>query len=95
MSTAFQKKPHFLGLESSPALIRDPEGKGCIKRFFCILKEQLLCVRHFHDLEELQLVLPEFRDCYNREWLIERPAFQFPRPARERLLAFGQAACLW
>ena len=74
------------------AFVRQPEGNGCIERFFRTLKEQLLWVRHFRDLDELQQALREFRDLYNREWLIERLNFQSPRQARERFLALQQAA---
>lgn len=68
------------------------QANGCIERFFRTLKEQLLWVRHFQDLEELQFALRDFRDRYNREWLIERLSFQSPRQARERLLALQKAA---
>jgi len=92
ISDHFQKELRFLGMESSPAFVRQPEGNGCIERFFRTLKEQLLWVRHFRDLEELQVALRNFRDRYNGEWLIERLSFQSPRQARERLLALQQAA---
>jgi len=92
MSDDFQKEIRFLGMESSPAFVREPEGNGCIERFFRTLKEQLLWVRDFEDLEELQAALREFRDRYNRHWLIERLAFQSPRQARESFLALEQAA---
>ena len=92
MSDHFQQEIRFLGMESSPAFVRQPEGNGCIERFFRTLKEQLLWVRHFQDLDELQQALHEFRDRYNREWLIERLGFQSPRQARERFLALQQAA---
>ena len=92
MSDHFQQEIRFLGMESSPAFVRQPEGNGCIERFFRTLKEQLLWVRHFRDLEELRQALVEFRDRYNREWLIERLGFQSPRQARQRLLALEQAA---
>lgn len=92
MSDHFQKEFRFLGMESSPAFVREPEGNGCIERFFRTLTEQIHWVRHFRDLEELQMALSEFRDRYNREWLIERLGFQSPRQARERFLALQQAA---
>jgi len=92
MSDHFQKELRFLGMESSPAFVREPEGNGCIERFFRTLKEQLLWVRHFQDLEQRQAALREFRDRYNREWLIERLSLQSPRQARERFLALQQAA---
>jgi transposase InsO family protein len=39
MSDVFQKEIRFLGMESSPAFVRQPEGNGCIERFFRTLKE--------------------------------------------------------
>ncbi len=40
MSDDFQKEVRFLGIESSPAFVMQPEGNGCIERFFRTLKEQ-------------------------------------------------------
>ena len=42
MSDDFQNEIRFLGIEASPAFVRQPEGNGCIERFFRTLKEQLL-----------------------------------------------------
>jgi hypothetical protein len=72
--------------------VREPEGNGCIEGFFRPRKEQLLWVRHFQDLEELQAAPREFRDRRNREWPIERLSFHSPRQARARFLALHQAA---
>ena len=57
-------------------------ANGCIERFFRTLKEQLLWVRRFADLEELRTALFEFRDRYttiglSNVWNIGRG----PRPA--------------
>jgi putative transposase len=41
MSDAFQKEIAFLGIESSPAFVRAPEGNGCAERFIRTLKENL------------------------------------------------------
>ncbi len=49
-------------LVSSPAFVRQPEGNGCIERFFRTLKEQLLWVRHFTDVEDLQQALRTFKE---------------------------------
>jgi transposase InsO family protein len=57
MSDDFQNEIRFVGLESSPSFVRQPEGNGCIERFFRTLKEQLLWVRDFRDLEELREAL--------------------------------------
>ena len=85
MSEDFQDEIRLLGIESSPAFVREPEGNGCIERFFKTLKEQLLWVRPFRSLPELVHALQQFRALYNRSWLIERHGFQSPVQARERL----------
>lgn len=92
LSDDFQRELRFLGLESSPAFVREPEGNGCIERFFRTLKEQLLWVRHFGTLEELAEALEEFRKRYNEQWLVERLHFQSPRQAHQALLALEPAA---
>jgi transposase InsO family protein len=82
MSDDFQSEIQFLGIESSPAFVRQPEGNGCIERFFRTLKEQLFWLRRFHDLEELRTALMEFRDRYNHHWILERLKYRTPlRPA--------------
>ena len=42
MSDHLQKEIGFLGIESSPAFVRAPEGNGCAERFIRTLKESLL-----------------------------------------------------
>ena len=59
-------------MEPSPAFVRQPEGNGCIERFFRTLKEQLLWIRRFRDLTELRAALMEFRERYNQHWIIQR-----------------------
>ncbi len=49
----FQNDLAFLGIESSPAFVREPEGNGCIERYFRTLKDPLLWVRHFQSISEL------------------------------------------
>ncbi len=57
MSDAFQKELAFLGIESSPAFVRAPEGNGCAERFIRTLKENLLWLRTFDTVEELRQAL--------------------------------------
>lgn len=52
LSGDFQTEITFLGMTSSPAFVRQPEGNGCVERFFRTLKEQLVWVRHFNTIEE-------------------------------------------
>lgn len=82
MSDDFQSEIRFLGIEPSPAFVRQPEGNGCIERFFRTLKEQLLWVRHFRDLAELRTAISEFRDRYNQHWIIHRLGYRTPAQAR-------------
>jgi putative transposase len=92
MSDAFQSEIRFLGIESSPAFVRQPEGNGCVERFMRTLKEQLLWLRSFRNVEELHEALVLFQERYNEHWLIERNEFRSPRQARQDLLAIGAAA---
>jgi transposase InsO family protein len=92
MSADFQAELRFLGMESSPAFLRAPEGNGCIERFSRPLKKQLLWVRHFETTQELTEALLEFRQRYNSQWLIERLQFQSPQQAHQALLTVEPAA---
>lgn len=83
MSEAFQKELAFLGIESSPAFVRAPEGNGCAERFIRTLKENLLWVRAFETVEQLRLALLDFRETYNSTWLIERHSFRPPAAIRQ------------
>jgi putative transposase len=87
MSDAFQKELRFLGIESSPAFVRAPEGNGCAERFIRTLKENLLWVRTFDTVEELRRALLEFRETYNATWLIERHGFRPPNAVRQDQLS--------
>ncbi len=87
MSDAFQKELTFLGIESSPAFVRAPEGNGCAERFIRTLKENLLWVRTFNTVEELRRALLDFRQTYNTTWLIERHGFRPPSAIRAEQLS--------
>jgi transposase InsO family protein len=86
MSDAFQKELVFLGIESSPAFVRAPEGNGCAERCIRTLKENLLWVRTFDTVEDLRQALLAFRDTYNTTWLIERHGFLTPAAFRQKQL---------
>jgi putative transposase len=86
MSDHFQKELAFLGIESSPAFVRAPEGNGCAERFIRTLKENLLWVRYFETIEDLRQALLAFRETYNATWLIERHGFMSPAAFRQRQL---------
>jgi putative transposase len=79
----FQNELSFLGIQSSPSFVREPEGNGCAERFIRTLKENLLWVRHFRTIEELRLALLEFQRQYNHQWLIERHGYRTPADVRQ------------
>jgi putative transposase len=86
MSEDFQNEIRFVGIESSPSFVRQPEGNGCIERFFRTLKEQLLWVRRFRSLEELRCALRDFRQRYNESWILGRLNYRTPNQARRDFL---------
>jgi hypothetical protein len=83
MSHVFQEELRFLGISSSPAFVRDPEGHGCAERFIRTLKEHLLWLTTFDTVEELRLALHEFQRQYNATWLIGRHGDKAPAQVRQ------------
>jgi len=92
MSDVFQDELRFLGIASSPAFVREPQGNGCAERFIRTLKEQLLWVQRFATVEELRLALLAFLERYNQHWLIERHHHQTPAAVRAQLTAPTEVA---
>jgi transposase InsO family protein len=92
MSDDFQAELRFLGITSSPAFVRAPEGNGVAERFIRTLKEQLLWVRTFQTVEELRQALLHWLPLYNEQWLVERHGFRSPRQVRRDLLVTSEAA---
>ena len=92
MSDDYQAEIAFLGMESSPSFVRQPECNGCVERFIRTLKEQLLWGRVFQNIEELRHALVEFRERYNQHWIVQRLGYLTPAQARQQLLAPGAAA---
>jgi putative transposase len=87
MARDFHKELRFLGIDSSPAFVRAPEGNGCAERFIRTLEENLLRVRSFATVEELRRALLAFRETYNATWPIERHGFRPPAAIREEQLS--------
>ena len=86
VSDYFQGELKFLGIASSPAFVRKPEGNGAAERFIRTLKEDLLWARTFDTLVELRQALLAFKERYNREWLCERHGHQMPLITVDRAL---------
>jgi transposase InsO family protein len=92
ISDLFQSELRFLGIASSPAYVREPEGNGCAERFIRTLKEQLLWLHRFDTLADLQRALVAFKHRYNHQWRLERHGFLSPSQQRSLLLASLQEA---
>jgi putative transposase len=84
MSHVFQEELTFLGIASSPAFVREPEGNGCAERFIRTLKENLLWLKTFDTVEDLRLALHEFQRHYNETWLIGRHGYKAPAQVKPR-----------
>ncbi len=94
MADDFQDELKFLGIESSPSFIRQPQGNGCAERFIGLLKENLLWVRTFSTIEELRQVLIEFKQQYNEQWILQRHYYKTPAQVRQekREIQYEEAA---
>ena len=93
MSEVYQSELKFLGIASSPAFVREPQGNGIAERFIRLLKENLLWVKSFDTVEELRLTLLEFQEIYNNTWMIGRHQYKTPAQVkRQQTGALRQAA---
>jgi len=82
MSHAFQEELRFLCIESSPSFIKAPEGNGVAERFIRTLKKQLLWMRSFDTVEEHRQALLEFKERFNKHWLLQRHGYATPAQVR-------------
>jgi putative transposase len=82
VSDDFQKELQYLGMESSPAFVRAPQGNGCAEWFIRILKENLLWVQAFETVEELRQALITFKRFYNHHWLMGKYGNKTPAEIR-------------
>jgi putative transposase len=86
MSADFQAEIKFLGIESSPSFVREPEGNGVAERFMRTLKENLLWVQAFDTIEHLRTALLDFARRYNETWLVARHGYRTPAQVRKMQL---------
>jgi putative transposase len=82
MAGDFQDEIAFLGIESSPSFVRQPEGNGVAERFIRTLKENFLWVYTFDTIEELRRGLQDFIAHYNATWLVARHGYRTPNQVR-------------
>ncbi len=88
----FQKELAFLGIASSPAFVRAPEGNGCAERFIRTLKGlepqsgSRLWLQSFDTVEELRQAVLAFKERYNQTWIVERHGYKTPAQVRAEQL---------
>ena len=87
LSEYFQNEADFLGLESSPSFVRQPEGNGVVERFFRTLKEQLLWLRSFESIEALREAVESFVRLYNSCWMVAKHKYRSPSQVRKSSLS--------
>lgn len=90
MSADFQDEIAFLGIESSPSFVRQPEGNGVAERFIRTLKENFLWVHTFDTIEDLRRGLQEFITHYNATWLVARHGYRTPNQVRAEQRSLAQ-----
>lgn len=85
VSKAFQAELRFLGIRSTPSFVREPQGNGCVERMVRTLKEQLLWLRRFATIDELNVALQDFLRLYNERWILERHGYLTPAQFRRKM----------
>jgi transposase InsO family protein len=82
LSEYFQDEVEYLGLVSSPAFVREPQGNGVVERFFKTLKEQLLWLQTYSTIEELYKAVAEWIKNYNSNWMVAKNGYMSPADFR-------------
>jgi len=83
VSHFYQDELKFAGIKSSPSYVREPQGNSIAERFVRFLKENLLWIRGFETAENVRHALLEFKETYNREWIVARHGYKTPTQVRE------------
>jgi putative transposase len=90
LSRDFQDEIAFLGIESSPSFVRQPEGNGVAERFIRTLKENFMWVHTFDTIEDLRRGLQDFVAHYNATWLVARHGYRTPNQIRAEQRSLAQ-----
>ena len=87
MSDDFQDEIKFLGIASSPAFVRQPEGNGVAERAIRTLKENLLWVSPFATIEELRSRTRRVRHSLQRHLVRRAARLQYTNPDPSRTMS--------
>lgn len=86
-----QQLAHW-GIQSSFALVRQPETNGVAERFNRTLKEQVIEGRTFKNVDEVREAVGQFVGTYNEQWLVAKRDYQSPLEARRNYEKWKGAA---
>ncbi len=92
MSDDFRAEIAFLGMESSPAFVRQPEGNGCAERFISHAEGAVALGENFSDGGGVAAGPAESPKRYTQRWIVQHHGYLTPQQARQQLLAQRAAA---
>jgi transposase InsO family protein len=81
----FEGELRWLGIQSSPGYVGEPQCNGIMERWIRTLKEECLYLHDFESLEEARQIIGDFVRRYNTMWLIERHGHRTPAEIRLEL----------
>lgn len=84
---AFQAGLAFVGIQSSPSYVREPQGNGIAEQKFRTLKEQCLYLHTFETVETARTIIAAFIAQHNEQWLIGRLGYRTPAAVRRAFAA--------
>ena len=87
ISATYQDELKFLGIRSTPSFVAEPQCNGVSERFIRTLKEQLLWLRRFDSVEQVNNALAQFKAHYNQTWLVAKHGYITPSQARIQLIS--------
>ena len=87
MARDFKAGLTFVGITSSPAVVRAPGGNGVAERAFRTLTEQCLYLHRFHTIAEARQVIAAFIAQYHEHWLVAKRGCQSPAVVRRQWAA--------
>jgi len=83
ISRDFQNELRYLGIKSSPSFPYEPQCNGCSERMMKTLKENLLWLKKYKNVDELNTALRDFKAAYNANWMCARHGYRSPSWARQ------------
>ena len=84
ISRDFQNELKYLGIISSPSFPYEPQCNGCSERMMRTLKENLLWLKRYKNVNELNNALRDFKAGYNANWMCARHGYHSPSWARHK-----------